>query len=151
MRLRHVSLAACATVASLLAQLTLLSSGQIAADEAKPAQPGPCICPTPQQAPSSAARPRYADLSREALDEGDEIAALDAIRVALSEVSDGATYVWHRGNGRLSGMIRPTTSFKDTTGRVCRHIVLILSTGSRTGQMEGIACRLDGGRWQLDG
>src|SRR4029077_9318161 len=33
------------------------------------------------------------------LDEDDEIAALEAIRVALTEVGDGASYVWHRRYG----------------------------------------------------
>jgi surface antigen len=34
---------------------------------------------------------------------------------------------------------------------VCRHIVLILSAGAQTGKIEGVACRLGDGRWQLDG
>ncbi len=71
------------------------------------------------------------------LDDSDEIAALDAIRVALSEVGDGASFVWHRSNGRLSGVVQPTASFKDAAGRVCRHIVLVLTTGLRTGRAEG--------------
>jgi surface antigen len=95
-------------------------------------------------------RPRAAGHDQE-LDGTDEIAALDAIRVALSEVGDGASYVWHRNNGRLSGVIHPTASFKDASGRVCRHIVLVLTTGMRTGRIEGVACRLSNGRWQLEG
>ena len=43
------------------------------------------------------------------LDEYDEIAALEAIRVALTEVGDGTTYVWHRQHGRLSGIVQPTS------------------------------------------
>ena len=68
------------------------------------------------------------------LDENDEIAALEAIRVALTEVGDGGTYVWHRQHGRLSGIVQPTTSFKDPGGRVCRHIVLIMTVGAATGK-----------------
>ena len=85
------------------------------------------------------------------LDEDDEIAALEAIRVALTEVSDGASYVWHRRYGQLGGLVQPTQSFKDPGGRVCRRIVVILSAGLRSGRFEGIACRSAGGRWQLDG
>ena len=85
------------------------------------------------------------------LDENDEIAALEAIRVALSEVSDGGTYVWRRQHGRLSGIVQPTVSFKNAAGRVCRHILLIMTVGTATGRAEGIACRLATGRWQLDG
>lgn len=100
--------------------------------------------------PKSVSRPKLADHSQ-GLDDNDEIATLDAIRVALSEVGDGSTYVWHSQNGRLSGVIQPTASFKDTAGRVCRHIVLVLTTGVRSGRVEGVACRLADGRWQLEG
>ena len=86
-----------------------------------------------------------------ALNEEDEIAALEAIRVALSEVGDGVSYVWHRRYGRLGGLVQPTYSFKDTDGRVCRRIIVILSAGLRSGRIEGTACRLAGGRWQLEG
>jgi surface antigen len=86
-----------------------------------------------------------------ALDANDEIAALERIQYALSEVGDGATYVWRRWHGRLAGVIHPTASFKDDSGKVCRHIVVLLATGKRTSKQEGIACRLPSGRWQLDG
>ena len=78
-------------------------------------------------------------------------AALEAIRMALSEVGDGSTFVWHRWNGRVSGLVRPTASFKDVFGKVCRHIMIILNSGGQTGKIEGIACRLESGRWQLEG
>lgn len=85
------------------------------------------------------------------LSEADEIATLDAIRLALSEVADGSTYVWYRHHGRLNGLVTPTASFKDRQDRVCRHVQLILSAGSQTGRIEGIACRNDTGRWLLEG
>jgi surface antigen len=85
------------------------------------------------------------------LDEDDEIAALEAIRVALTEVGDGASYVWHRRYGQVGGLVQPTQSFKDGGGRVCRRIIVILSAGRRSGRFEGTACRLAGGRWQLEG
>lgn len=96
-----------------------------------------------------------ADLKRSGherhLDEDDEIAALEAIRVALTEVGDGSSYVWHRRSGQLSGLVQPTQSFKDPAGRVCRHLIVILSAGQRSGRFEGTACRLASGRWQLEG
>lgn len=85
------------------------------------------------------------------LGEDDEIATLDAIRKALSEVADGSTYVWYRHHGNLNGLVTPTSSFKDARGRVCRHILLILSAGSQTGRVEGVACRSEDGRWALEG
>ena len=85
------------------------------------------------------------------LDANDEIAALERIQYALTEVGDGATYVWRRWHGRLSGIVQPTSSFRDAGGKVCRHMVVLLTTGQRTKKMEGIACRLPNGRWQLDG
>ena len=85
------------------------------------------------------------------LDERDEIAALERIQYALSEVGDGATYVWQRWHGRLSGIVHPTASFKDNSGQVCRHIMVLMTTGKRSSKMEGIACRMASGRWRLDG
>jgi hypothetical protein len=29
--------------------------------------------------------------------------------------------------------------------------VVLLTTGDKTGKLEGIACRLPGGRWRLEG
>ena len=88
---------------------------------------------------------------RATLDDNDEIATLDAIHVALSEVGDGGTYVWQRLHGRLSGAFQPTQSFKDSSGNVCRHLIIMLASGRHTQRTEGIACRLATGRWQLDG
>jgi hypothetical protein len=85
------------------------------------------------------------------LDESDQIAALERIQYALSEVGDGATYVWRRWHGGLAGVLHPTASFKDRSGKVCRHLVVLLTTGKLTRKMEGIACRLPSGRWQLEG
>jgi hypothetical protein len=124
------------------------------ANDAKPAEPPKCTCPNaapdPSKSPPITAKPKFAE-SNAHLDVNDEIAALEAIRVALTEVGDGGTYVWHRQHGRLSGIVQPTASFKDTAGRVCRHILLIMTVGSAKGRAEGIACRLADGRWQLDG
>jgi surface antigen len=104
----------------------------------------PCLEPVPPRATQRVGHDTM-------LDEDDEIAALEAIRVALTEVSDGASYVWHRRYGQLGGLVQPTQSFKDPDGRVCRHIIVILSAGLRSGRFEGTACRIVGGRWQLDG
>jgi surface antigen len=123
-----------------------LSAGFTAAQDAKSTEvhSGPAK-PFSQSSPSG-----YADI-RATLDENDEIATLEAIRVALTEVGDGSTYVWHRRHGRLSGLVRPTTSFRDVSGRICRHILLIMNSGAYTARAEGVACRMPDGRWQLDG
>lgn len=116
-----------------------------------------CTCPNaapdqaePNEAPAVSVKPKLAQ-SDVWLDENDEIATLEAIRVALTEVADGNSYVWYRRHGRLSGIVQPTVSFKDPAGRVCRHILLILTVGAAIGRAEGNACRLGDGRWQLDG
>lgn len=85
------------------------------------------------------------------LDEGDEIATLNAIQTALATVGDGGAYVWHRAHGLLDGIIQPTTSFKSVDGRVCRHIVIRLNSGAYTREVEGIACQGANGRWSLSG
>ena len=84
-------------------------------------------------------------------DQSDEIAALTSLQYALTEVADGSTYVWHRKNGRLSGMVMPTRSFKDARGDVCRHIVVVLNSAEKTTKTEGVACRLSNRIWKLDG
>jgi hypothetical protein len=97
-----------------------------------------------------APRPRYAD-TMPPLDTSDEAATLEAVHLALSELGDGASYVWHRRGGRLSGVINPTTSFKDRDGRVCRHLVMTLSAGPHTARTEGVACRMADRSWRLEG
>lgn len=116
---------------------------------------GSCACPN--AAPSDPMprdklwpKPALADL-KATLDDTDAVAALEALQLALTEVSDGATYIWHRKHGRLSGAIQPTTSFKDASGQVCRHIVMALTSGSYSRKAEGIACRRSTGTWLLEG
>ena len=85
------------------------------------------------------------------LDERDELATLHAIHMALQMVGDGGAYVWHRENGLLDGVVRPTTSFKSADGSVCRHIIIELNSGRYSRKAEGIACRDAHGRWSLSG
>ena len=51
------------------------------------------------------------------LDEADEIAALEAIRVALTEVSEGPPMSGIAAMAKLGGLVQPTQSFKDGGGR----------------------------------
>ncbi|MEZ5776361.1 MAG: hypothetical protein R3D33_17120 [Hyphomicrobiaceae bacterium] len=81
----------------------------------------------------------------------DHVAALEAIQYALDEVGDGATYFWHRKVGMLHGSVKPTSSFIDPDGRVCRHIELSMSFGTLSRETEGIACRDASRRWSLSG
>jgi len=143
---RYVALFVTAVAASASALVAPLGAQ---AAESAPAEKPSCTCPG-QDAPRGEARPRFADLQTN-LDEGDEIAALEAIRIALSEVGDGATFVWRRANGRISGVVKPTSSFKAVDGKICRHLLIVLAAGRRTGKIEGVACRLGNGRWELDG
>ena len=142
-------------VAALMA--LALFPERASAEDVKPASPPSCTCPNlspdlilEPEKPGARTKSQFAE-AHAFLDESDEIAALEAIRVALTEVGDGGSYVWRRSHGRLSGIVQPTASFKDPGGRVCRHIVLTMTVGTATGQAEGIACRLADGRWQLDG
>jgi surface antigen len=127
---------------------------------------GGCSCPgaAPAEDPAERARrwpkPALADHApptlrapeqKMQLDGADEIAAFEALHLGLTEVADGATYIWHRANGRLSGAIQPTKSFKAATGQICRHIVVSLSSGTMHRRTEGIACRASDGVWSLNG
>ncbi len=103
--------------------------------------------PGPLATPSSSALPAR----RTALDETDQFAALESVQFALSEVGDGASYVWHRHNGRLSGVVQPQSSFKTSTGEICRVVMVTLAAGTRSKTAEGVACRLPSGQWRLEG
>ena len=80
----------------------------------------------------------------------DRAATLEKIGYALDEVADGATYVWRRSHGRLAGTIRPTRSFLDGEGRVCRHLVVFLAAPDRSNKREAVACRQENGIWRFD-
>ncbi len=82
---------------------------------------------------------------------GDAAAALEAVDVALTQASDGATYVWRRHHGRLAGTVRPTSTFRDADGRMCRHIEIQLRLGTYQRRTEGVACRGQDGVWLLEG
>lgn len=107
----------------------------------------PCTCPEVQKK----ARPNFAGLPGQPLTENDEIAALESVQMGLSRMHDGAPFVWRHVNGRLSGIVRPTASFRNAEGRLCRHVVVLLTTGYKTSTTEGIACRLPDRRWALEG
>jgi surface antigen len=110
----------------------------------------PCPGPGKELRENLWPRPKYAE-ARPDLHASDEDATLEALQLALTEIGDGSSYVWHRYNGQLSGVVQPTISFKDVNGRICRHIVLLLSSGAYSKRTEGIACRLQSGTWQLEG
>jgi surface antigen len=160
--MRH-NILACAVSLAFVAGTIIVATGiptsrAVAAEDKPPSansQPS-CTCPSePSARPETSwPRPKFAELKQSPvvlLDESDEIAALDAIRFALVEVADGSAYVWHRYHGRLSGVVQPTASFKDAAGNVCRHIITTLASEQSSTKVEGIACRLPDGNWQLDG
>ncbi|MBX9925219.1 MAG: hypothetical protein K2Y05_02570 [Hyphomicrobiaceae bacterium] len=106
----------------------------------------------PKFAPQSPTVPAKSTPARTvALDETDQFAALESVQFALSEVGDGASYVWHRHNGRLSGVVQPQSSFKTSTGEICRIVTVTLAAGVRSKSAEGVACRLPSGQWRLEG
>lgn len=151
------TLAAGLAAAVFLTASVLMTSDSALADQpaAKgPGSSGACRCDDSTSKPQQLwPKQKFAERAdaKAALDPNDELATLEALQVTLAEVGDGQTYVWHRAHGRLSGAFQPTTSFKDRTGQVCRHIVMILASGTYSRKTEGIACRLASGRWQLDG
>ncbi|MBN8912803.1 MAG: hypothetical protein J0H65_12275 [Rhizobiales bacterium] len=136
-----------AATAVMLVALVFLS-GNVASAGERPNDGATCACP---DASRKSGRPRFAELTPQTLDERDEIAALESIQVALSRMDDGSPFVWKRANGRLSGIVRPTSSFRNAKGSICRHVVVLLTTGFKTSTTEGIACRSASRRWVLEG
>jgi hypothetical protein len=141
-------------VATALTGFTLVAAIFLTADFAHAGEDAPARVPSGDSACSCPDykeqfyRPKFADLRPE-LDESDEIAALESVQYALSTVGDGASYVWRRG--RLSGLVQPTSSFRNPAGAICRHLIVLLTTGQQTQKAEGVACRLPNGLWQLEG
>jgi surface antigen len=137
--------AAGVTAFALIAAL-FVSSGFAHAGQAVASAPSSgCIC---LKGTTNDTQLKFTD--KPALTESDEFAALESVQLALTEVADGSTYVWHRNHGRLSGIVKPVSSFKDTTGAVCRHAVIVLSGHEVTKRTEIVACRLPTGIWQLE-
>lgn len=147
----------------LLVAFTLLGPDWAGAQEA-PSPSGPkvqsppqaCSCPKNDDEDWKAPwrRPKVADARPEqpkVFDTIDELAALEAVHLALTEVGDGQSYIWHRRSGILSGVVRPTASFRNAAGRICRHIEVTLTAGARSKRTEGIACRDKDGAWSLEG
>lgn len=140
---------AAASTAVLLVALVAISPETVRADEETSDARAPIWIEPNDSGPRTSASTRLPSAPK--FDDYDVIATLDAVRVALSEVGDGGTYVWHRRDGTMSGTARPTASFKGRNGEPCRHLVVTLQTKELSRTAEGIACRLVNGRWQLDG
>jgi hypothetical protein len=150
-------LAASSIAAFVLAAAVFISPDLAVAGKAGPTlstSEGRSTCDCPETSNRSK-RPKFAELKPYSdgrpLDADDQMAALSSVQHALANVADGSTFVWHRQNGRLSGLVKPTSSFKNADGAICRHIVVLMTTGARTKKTEGIACRLENGVWSLEG
>jgi surface antigen len=141
-------LAAGGLTAFVLVSAVFVSTDFAAAAEVASRSSASCSCPN--SGAQKSAKPKFAGLPG-ALDESDEIAALESVQYALSEVADGSSYAWHRSNGRLSGVVKPLASFKDKQGSVCRHVLVVLNSSDLTKKTEAVACRLTTGVWQLEG
>ncbi len=139
---------------SVLAALTGVSTAAFVSLSGEPAfsaeaarDKSHCACPDAKKT----ARPNFARLPGAELTEHEEIAALESIQMGLSQMDDGTPFVWRHNNGKLSGIVRPTVSFRNAEGQLCRHVVVLLTTGYKTSTAEGIACRLPNRRWTLEG
>ncbi len=74
---------------------------------------------------------------------------LSAIRHALRQVADGSSYRWHHKRSRLTGRIRPTSTYFNTSGQLCRHIYISLSYITAHKNSQALACRNKNGQWTL--
>ncbi len=141
--------AAGATAFALVAAIFVPYDYSFAADQTIGVTVDPKSSATPT-APDS--KPTLPDVNavKAVLDQDDEYAALESVQYELTEVADGSSYIWHRGHGKLSGIVKPVSSFKDTHGSVCRHAVIVLSGMEATKRTEIVACRLATGIWELE-
>jgi surface antigen len=139
------------SMAVLGISLSVLAKAGAATTRAEPARSYPSQQPSPKAFSDQGQGLRQPAGPSLMLDERDELATLHVIHMALQMVGDGGAYVWHRENGLLDGVVRPTTSFKSADGSVCRHIIIELNSGRYSRKAEGVACRDAHGRWSLSG
>lgn len=149
MRCSFRSFAGAAGRVILVGVLMLVTPSFVAGTIAEHQRTRVTSCPDPQDCVAQVQHAQRPAKAR--LDASDAYAALKAINVGLTEVGDGSTFVWHRAHGRLRGTVRPTSSFRDTDGRICRHLIVTLASGRYARTAEGIACRLPDGVWTLEG
>lgn len=88
---------------------------------------------------------------RAKLEPDDPVAVLEAIGYALAEVGDGATYVWRRTDGPLTGNIRMVSTFRGEGGAVCRKFTTTLFIGDAVTPADSTACRDTDGHWVIGG
>lgn len=132
-----------------LAILLLTTFPTLAAPAGEPAaQSGAATPSSTPPLPSQNPARRLAEL-RSRLGEMDQIVAMRALHMALTQVPDGGTFIWRKRSLSLKGMIRPSKAFRNADGQICRHVIYALALGRYSKQIEGIACRRDDGRWQL--
>ena len=159
---QHTRLSGVAASLFFASVLVLPIRTAIADQPAPVAQPATATEPSPEDPmswsanvapPADAPANGLADLAtlKSQLSAADHHAALEAMQYALTELGDGATFVWHRKAGLISGMVRPTASFVDARGAVCRHLVFKLSVANYSKQIEGDACRSKSKQWQVAG
>ena len=77
--------------------------------------------------------------------------ALRAIEIALTRVADGGAYRWRYKRSRLEGKVKPTTTYKNAAGQLCRHIHYSLKNGSYQKKSQALACRNTVGNWVIKG
>ena len=85
------------------------------------------------------------------LDQHDQMAVFQAMHLALTEVADGSSYVWHRSHGRLSGVVQLNGTTRNGATSICRRMTIMLTSGPETRKITTSACRLADHSWQIVG
>lgn len=149
MRTCRFSPSLCLKMATVVLVASAASPGPATADPASAGTPATTTERQSKRISNAPHRtPSLAEL-RARLNESDRRVALSALHIALTRISDGATYVWRKSGRNLIGTIKPTSAFRNANGQVCRHVIYTLTLGRYHKRVEGIACRGISGRWSL--
>ncbi len=140
------SLAVTTAILTLTLSITCRADPQIAGNPQDPFFDNPLNFPKTELRQ----KPIFKDF-RAKLNESDFRTALTALQIALDETGDGRTFIWQKKNNGLKGMVKPTRAFRDSNGRICRHIILSLSIDRYLKTIEGVACRESNGLWTVNG
>lgn len=129
----------------------LIATPAVHAQQAKPQIQAKSVTKNSRKAPPLPLRKpvRSLDNLRSQLDYKDQLIAMRALHLALTQVPDGGSFVWRKNSRSLKGLIKPTKAFRNADGQICRHLVYALSLGRYLKQIEGVACRTGDGTWQL--
>lgn len=143
-----------------LPQAAQAGSPTAAQDSSPTAEEAPALRPThgpattsqshpAARAPSKALQLRLRPSHTIIFSARDKADTLERVQIALTQVADGANYVWRHSTSGLGGVIRPVRSYRGRDGAICRDFEILLIAYDRKRRTLASACRNPDRVWHL--